>query len=311
MNFDSEVVIVMTEKDFHSQYTVYKDMIEEYLDEISRIKECPQQRVKEAERYSLLAGGKRIRPVFSLCFAQMFGVRIEEILPFAAAVEMIHTYSLIHDDLPAMDNDDLRRGKPTNHKVYGEAVAILAGDALLTGAFDLIHKAMLNVSEEKVKYFLKAAEILSAAAGDNGMIAGQVVDMEAEGREISAEQLRFMHLNKTGALIKASCLMPVVISGISSEDDIYGQIEKFAEYIGLIFQMKDDILDVESSEDVLGKPIGSDCRQSKSTFVTVYGVEECRRLAEEYTQRAIEIVGKYNNSQFIIEFSEYLLKRIN
>lgn len=288
------------------QLETYQREIEQALAQVSRVEPCLQQQVYDAMAYSLLAGGKRIRPVLVLAFADLLDVPHEEAMPFAIALEMIHTYSLIHDDLPAMDNDDLRRGKPTNHKVYGEAIAILAGDGLLNRAFEVVGAYL---EQNPFVEGISAMNILSKASGCRGMIAGQVVDMEGETRTLSEEELLYMHENKTGALIEAACLMPFALAGLSGTDE-FENIRQFAREVGLAFQMKDDLLDVESSTEVLGKPVGSDADQGKTTFVTMFGVDRCKKEMTAYTEQAKNRLALYGEKAvFLQELVAYLLQR--
>lgn len=288
------------------QLETYQLEIEQALEQMSNVEPCLQKQVYDAMAYSLLAGGKRIRPVLVLAFADLLDVPHEDAMPFAIALEMIHTYSLIHDDLPAMDNDDLRRGKPTNHKVYGEAIAILAGDGLLNRAFEVVGAYL---EQKPFVEGISAMNILSKASGCRGMIAGQVVDMEGETRALSAEELLYMHENKTGALIEAACLMPFALAGLTGTDE-FENIKQFAREVGLAFQMKDDILDVESSTEVLGKPVGSDADQGKTTFVTMFGVDRCKAEMTAYTERAKNRLACYGEkARFLRELVEYLLLR--
>ena len=241
--------------------------------------------VIDSMRYSLTAGGKRIRPMLVIEFAKLCGGSQEAAMPFACGIEMIHTYSLIHDDLPCMDNDDLRRGKPTNHKVFGEAAAVLGGDALLTLAFGTVlsEKSIALNGYEKCAH---AARLLADNAGAEGMIGGQIIDMESENREVTPERLRIMDSKKTGALIKAACLLGCICAGASPEQ--FDAAELYAENIGLAFQIVDDILDVTSDEATLGKPIGSDKENNKSTYVSLLGLERCRELCSELTDKALD-----------------------
>lgn len=304
----------MENKIFQEKYEQYRSRLEQYLEDLAQIPSCPQRCVYEAMRYSLMAGGKRIRPILLLAVAEYLQVELEESLPYAAALEMIHTYSLIHDDLPSMDNDDLRRGKPTNHIVYGEAMAILAGDALLTGAFSLTTDAILQGPASQMPNAVSAQKILADAAGAEGMIAGQVVDMESENRMISGEELYFMHRCKTGALIQAACLIPAALAGKmqqeEAKEDICQVLHRLGQSIGLGFQLKDDILDVESSETILGKPIGSDRQQGKSTFVTVYGLDKSKEMLGEYREEAIQCIFQLEgDTGFLKGMVEYLFGR--
>ena len=288
------------------QLETYQLEIEQALAQVSSVDPCLQQQVYDAMAYSLLAGGKRIRPVLVLAFADLLDVSHEDAMPFAVALEMIHTYSLIHDDLPAMDNDDLRRGKPTNHKVYGEAIAILAGDGLLNRAFEMVGSYL---EQKPFVEGISAMNLLSKASGCRGMIAGQVVDMEGESRALSGEELLYMHENKTGALIEAACLMPFALAGLTGTEE-FENIRQFARKVGLAFQMKDDILDVESSTEVLGKPVGSDADQGKTTFVTMYGVERCKEEMTAYTERAKKRLTIYGEKAMFLQWLiEYLLLR--
>ncbi len=261
----------------------------------------------KAMEYSLMAGGKRIRPMLAIAFAKLCGGTAEAVMPFACAVEMIHTYSLIHDDLPCMDNDDLRRGKPTNHKVYGEAAALLAGDALLTLAFDVIagEEAIKLNSAEKC---IKAASVLAKCAGADGMIGGQIIDLESENKKTAAERIEIMDRKKTGALINAACQMGCISAGA---DRIQCQAaEEYAYRIGLAFQIVDDILDVTSDTQTLGKPVGSDNENQKSTYVSLLGIEECRKKAAELTQSAIEALQVFDGDTGELEnFAVYLRDR--
>ena len=265
------------------------------------------QTVINAMRYSLTAGGKRIRPLLTLSFASLCGGREAAAMPFACAVEMIHTYSLIHDDLPCMDNDDMRRGKPTNHKVFGEAAAVLAGDGLLTLAFETVlseRAVTLNGYEKCVK----AGHLLSACAGAQGMIGGQIIDMESEGRTVSAEHLAAMDRKKTGALIKAACLLGCISAG--ADEPQTQAAARYAECIGLAFQMVDDMLDELSDEATLGKPIGSDKKNQKSTYVTLLGLEECRQRSISLTEEAIESLSVFpQGTETLISLARQLCDR--
>lgn len=265
-----------------------------------------QNNIYKAMNYSLEAGGKRLRPVLLLEFCRVCGGNIDEAMPFACALEMIHTYSLIHDDLPAMDNDDLRRGQPTNHKVFGEAVAILAGDALLTKAFHIMASANM---ENKANH-IKAIEYMSNAAGTEGMIGGQIVDIENENKPASIETLRYMHSLKTGALIKAACVIGGIVAGAS--DKTLKILSDYAENLGIAFQIRDDILDVTGNEEELGKPIGSDAKCNKSTYVSILGIDEAKELCSEYTEKALVCLSELKaDTGFLEDFTKSLLTRNN
>ena len=240
--------------------------------------------IYDSVSYSLNIGGKRIRPILMLLTYSMYKENWRDILEFSSAIEMIHTYSLIHDDLPCMDNDDLRRGKPTNHKVYGENIAVLAGDTLLNEAMNLMMKFSLKNGEKS----LVAAEKIASAAGPDGMIGGQVVDIINEGKKISEDELKYMHMKKTGALIKVSIVSGAIL-GEAPEDDIK-KLEKFGENLGLAFQIKDDILDVIGSTEKLGKNVLSDEESNKTNFITMHGLEYCIKECERLTKDSIEIL---------------------
>lgn len=260
----------------------------------------------EAMRYSVFAGGKRLRPVLCISACELVGGNKEDALAVACAIEFIHTYSLIHDDLPAMDNDDLRRGKPTNHKVYGEAIAILAGDALLNYGFEVLIQQALNSS--KSQNILKAADEIARAAGCRGMIAGQVVDLLSENREIGVDDLKFMHDHKTGALIRASILAGAIMGG--ADDDTLKKLSSYAEYLGFAFQVKDDILDILGDEMKLGKDIGSDMVNGKSTFVSVLGLQRSVDLVNELTEKAINILDGFGEKgEFLKNLTQYMAER--
>ncbi|MBQ3639376.1 MAG: polyprenyl synthetase family protein [Clostridia bacterium] len=263
------------------------------------------KKLLDAERYSLFAGGKRIRPVLTLEFCRMFGGRDEAALPFACAVEMIHTYSLIHDDLPCMDNDDLRRGKPTNHKVYGEAVALLAGDALLTGAFE----ATATNTAVTAEIAAIATAYLASSAGRYGMIGGQMMDMEGEHRKLSPEELLKLHSLKTGALIGAACVLGALAAGISLQDGAMEKVVTYAEKIGLAFQIVDDILDRTGDEKTLGKRTGVDGEHGKNTFLSFYDVEEAQFYADRLTADAIDAIRAFPNSETLEAIAKWLAAR--
>ena len=275
-----------------SSNTVNEDikLIEEALESFLPSGDCLEKNVVDAMRYSLMAGGKRVRPRLVLEFARLIGEKDEEVLPLACAVEMIHTYSLIHDDLPCMDDDDTRRGKPSNHRVFGEAVALLAGDALLTLAFKTVFSGL---SSKNACRRAKCAELLAEFAGATGMIGGQIIDLESEGKAPERERLEIMDKKKTGCLIKAACLLGCVGAGIFDEEKL-NAAESYGESIGLAFQIVDDILDVTSTTQQLGKPVGSDLQQDKATYVSLLGVDECKRLADELTDKALSSLDVFD-----------------
>ncbi|MDR2162345.1 MAG: polyprenyl synthetase family protein [Clostridiales Family XIII bacterium] len=264
----------------------------------------------ESMRYSLNAGGKRVRPVLLLAACELAGGDTMEAIPYACAVEYIHTYSLIHDDLPAMDDDDMRRGMPTNHKVYGEAAAILAGDGLLSSAFEVMYTDMLMYFDRPamLKRRARAAYEICKASGPRGMIAGQVADIEAENKGVSPELLEYIQVNKTAALIRASVLAGGYIGGADAE--LIDSLSVYGENLGLAFQIADDILDVTGDEYELGKAIGGDERQRKATYPSIHGMEESRAKLSALTRKAIEGISSYDrNSDFFTEIARGLAGR--
>lgn len=276
---------------FKEQNAEYLAYIEKYLDEECFLYESqPQKILFEAMRYSLLAGGKRLRPIFVFDFSRMCGGDWKKAAPFAAAVEMIHTYSLIHDDLPCMDNDDFRRGRPSNHKVYGEATAVLAGDALLTAAFMFLAKAPYSAETR-----IRAVEILSECAGELGMVGGQVLDMSSEERQCTEQEVLDIQSRKTGALIRAACMLGV-LAGNGSEEQL-AAAAAFADHLGLAFQIRDDMLDVIGNAEEMGKSVGTDA--VKNTFVQLYGLETCDTLVRKHTQEAISNLSRFQNVQYM------------
>ncbi len=260
----------------------------------------------EAMQYSLLNAGKRIRPILTLEFCRAAGSEPESAMPFACGVEMIHTYSLIHDDLPCMDNDDLRRGKASCHIKFGEDTALLAGDALQALAFE----TMLKGSKLPAATTVKAALLLARACGAAGMVGGQVIDLQNEGKTVQLEDLREMDAGKTGAIIKAACMMGVVAGG--GGDDLLGIAEAYAENIGIAFQITDDILDITGDEATMGKPVASDIYNVKSTYVSLMGLEGAQKEAARYTELAVGAVAPLGErAEFLTEFARSLASRIN
>ena len=264
----------------------YKKEIEEYFEEyFNNNKGTYNQKIYEAAGYSIKVGGKRIRPALLLMTYGLYKKDYKKVMQMAAAIEMIHTYSLIHDDLPAMDNDDLRRGKPTNHKVFGDAIAILAGDALLNEAMI----EMMNFSIKEGMTALRASREIAVAAGAEGMIAGQVVDILSEEKEtISKDELNYMHIKKTGELIRASIAAGAIL-GEAPESDIE-KLNLFGKKLGLAFQIKDDILDIEGSAEKLGKNVKQDEKLNKFNFVTMYGIDKCKKMCETLTKESIDLL---------------------
>lgn len=288
---------------FPEQIKAYTAQVEGYLDTCFTGK-YDYQVLTDAMRYSLLAGGKRLRPVLCLAFCKAVGGDPDRILPGACAIEMVHTYSLIHDDLPCMDNDDYRRGKLTCHKVYGYDMAMLAGDGLLTAAFHQI--AAMDVDAEKR---IRCVEALSAGAGEHGMVAGQVLDLLGEHQHLGEEALRGIHRRKTGALIAAACEMGVILGGGTERQREAARA--FALSLGMAFQIRDDMLDEIGTQEELGKPIGSDAGNEKSTFVTLFGLDTCQRLVEQETDQALCSLaeGNFDDVEFLTELSKMLTGR--
>lgn len=285
-----------------SRHAEYKAYIESYLkDFYTQLHDLPQSRLFEAMEYSLLAGGKRLRPVLAMEFCRLCGGQWQQAAPFAAAVEMIHTYSLIHDDLPSMDNDDFRRGRPTNHKVYGEAMAILAGDALLTDAFMVASTAQL--ADPKDMAF--AIGMLAECAGSMGMVGGQVLDIGSEERELTEQEVIDIQTRKTGALINAACVLGAIAGG-GSEEQIDAAAQ-FAAGLGMAFQIRDDMLDVIGTQEEMGKGVGTD--EKKNTFVRLYGLEKCEALVQQYTQYAIDALSVFENAETLVALANGLTDR--
>lgn len=280
----------------------YRIFIEDHLKEFyGQFHKEPQQLLFDAVRYSLLSGGKRLRPIFTLEFCRMCGSEWQKAACFASAVEMIQTYSLIHDDLPCMDDDDLRRGRPTNHKVYGEGMAVLAGDALLTDAFLMASMAKLDQPENMAL----AIGTLAQNAGSLGMVGGQVLDICSEERLLTEEEVLAIQSRKTGALINAACLLGVIAAGGTLEQ--LDAAARFASSLGLAFQIRDDMLDVIGNEQELGKAVGTDA--VKNTFVRLYGLEKCEELVNKYTNNALDALKVFPDHQFLRDLALELTRR--
>jgi len=261
-------------------------------------------RLREAIEYTILNGGKRLRPVLCLATAKSIGCIIEKVIPTACAIEFIHTYSLIHDDLPAIDNDDLRRGKPSCHKKFGEDIAILTGDALFAESFNIILKYQNSPPDIKLEVL---SEIISAA-GASGMVAGQVVDVSSTGKKITKNDLEYMHLNKTSKLIVAAIRTSAIICNANS--DILNSLSIYGNNIGLVFQIVDDILDITSSSGITGKTQGKDIDHSKNTYPSLWGVDKSRKIAKEKTEKAIDsIKGLDINTDILIDIAQFILFR--
>ena len=283
----------------------YKSLIDEKLGEYFMPAGLPYDGLLESMRYSLTAGGKRIRPILVLEFCRISGGDVQKALPVACAIEMLHTYSLIHDDLPCMDNDDLRRGKPTNHVVYGECTAVLAGDALQAEAFGTILRSELSADARA-----NCAEILADAVGSDGMCAGQFLDMAGENKVLSEEELNEINSRKTGALLIAACKMGVAAAG--GRDEQLEAAALFGAAIGAAFQIRDDILDVISTNEALGKPVGSDAQENKNTYMALYGEERCMEMIRRLTESAKSALsGAFSDTAFLSGLADSMVTRIN
>lgn len=281
-----------------------KEEVESWLKDYFKNKGSYNKKIYEAMSYSLNIGGKRIRPILAILTYDMFEDNYEEILPVCGALEMIHTYSLIHDDLPCMDNDDLRRGKPTNHKVFGEGLAVLAGDGLLNEALNILFK--LSLKEDRK--WAKAALLIGEASGVEGMIGGQTVDILSENEDIPKDKLHYIHSKKTGALIKASILAGAIL-GKSTEEQ-YNILNEFGEKLGLAFQIKDDILDIIGDSKKIGKTAKKDIESNKSTFVKLYGLEGSKQMCLKLTEECLELLNKIDkNTESLEKLTLILLKR--
>lgn len=286
------------------EWACRRALVEEGLLRELREDEAFDARLAESMKYSLMAGGKRLRPILLMAAADAAGGHGDDYLASACALEMIHTYSLIHDDLPAMDNDDYRRGRLTNHKVYGAGLATLAGDALLTLAFEVLLRQK-GVSPETL---VRVVREISTAAGPEGMVGGQALDLESEGKHIDRDTLRRMHMAKTGALFRAAVRSGAILAG--ADDAKLAALTEYAEAFGLAFQITDDILDVTGDEAAIGKPVGSDERNQKSTYVTLTSLDEAKRLAREAVDRAHQALAPLGEkAAFLDELAEYLITR--
>lgn len=288
------------------QLEYYAELTERALDKYLPDTECLQKSVIKAARYSLGAGGKRIRPALVMEFCRVCGGEAEDALPIACAIEMMHTFSLIHDDLPCMDNDDMRRGKPSCHKAFGEGTALLAGDALAMLPYQIIAEAALKkrISENAA---LRIISLLGERAGVFGMIGGQVIDTENEGRELPTNILLEMYRMKTGALLDFCCRAGCIAAGAGAEKQLAAS--EYARKLGLAFQIVDDILDVTADEKLLGKPVGSDAESGKHTYVAAAGLEAAKKEAERLTNEAIKALDAFEDTGFLVELTEFLLKR--
>jgi geranylgeranyl diphosphate synthase, type II len=293
----------MGEFDLNIYLSRRKQLVEAAMEKIFPVSPGLQQRVIEAAHYSLFAGGKRLRPILCLASAEVVGGDIEPVLPAACALEMIHTYSLIHDDLPAMDNDDFRRGVPTNHKVFGEAIAILAGDALLTEAFEYF--ALSDVSPDKITEVIRVAV---KAAGYRGMIGGQVIDLECENRKVDLATVEYMHIHKTGALLSASLEIGAILGG--GDQVQTSALKNYGHHVGLAFQITDDLLDVEGDPALMGKTPGSDAARNKMTYPALLGIAQSRDAARAHVESSLDALAGFDvRAEPLRAIARYLLVR--
>lgn len=296
---------MMSESDFNKRLKEYGETVNKALPKYLPKEDLPQKNVFDAMRYSVTAGGKRIRPVLVLEFCRICGGNLEAALPFACAIEFVHTYSLIHDDLPCMDDDDMRRGRPSCHVKFGEATALLAGDALLSLAFETaLCNNNIDIDPQNA---VRAAGELARASGAMGMVGGQVVDLESEGKKISLETLKFMHRKKTGAMIVAAATMGCIIAGADKAHIMAAQ--EYAKRIGLAFQIVDDLLDAQGDASALGKPTGSDAVNEKTTYITHLGAEKSLDAVCKLTDEAVECLETFREHDFLAQLAQKLSQR--
>ena len=292
--------------DFKVQLKKYQEQVNSELEKYSGKKDVPEKILNNSMEYSLMAGGKRLRPILVIATYEIFGKNINKCIPYAVAIEMVHNFSLIHDDLPGIDNDDFRHGKPTNHKKFNEATAILAGDGLLNQAYIVISEDLIKSESEELKNKLKVFNEFSTAV--DRMIAGEYIDTEYEGKQITDEYLEYIHKNKTGALLKLCVRMGAILANANEKD--LEKLTKYAEKIGLAFQIKDDILSEEGNEEILGKPVGNDKELEKCTYVSKYGLQGAKKILEEITKDAIEELKEYGDrAEFLRELALYIKDR--
>ena len=289
--------------DFKIELKKYQSIVEKELEKYLRKNECPEKNLNHSMEYSLMAGGKRLRPILVIATYSLFDKNIEKCMPYAVAIEMVHNFSLIHDDLPGIDDDDFRHGKPTNHKKFNEATAILAGDGLLNNAYIVISEDLRKeVTPSKLKVFEEFSKSVDR------MIAGEYVDTEFEGKEISEKFLEYIHINKTGALLKLCVRMGAILANANKEE--LEKLSDYADKIGLAFQIKDDILSEEGNEEETGKPVGNDKEKGKCTYISKYGLEESKKILEKITNEAVEIVETYGKKgEFLKELALYIKNR--
>ena len=296
--------------EFKQNLKTYQDIVNNELEKYLRKEECPEKTLNNSMEYSLMAGGKRLRPILVLATYQLFKEDIEEAMPFAVAIEMVHNFSLIHDDLPEVDNDDFRHGKPTNHKQFNHPTALLAGDGLLNQAYIVLSDEILYSAENQYKenFCEKVRAFNEFSKAVDRMIAGEYLDTELEGKQISKEMLEYIHINKTGALLKLCVRMGAILAGASEKD--LKKLTKYAENIGLAFQIKDDILSEEGDPKITGKPVGNDKEMGKCTYVSYYGLDGAKKQLDKITQEAIEQLKDYGEkAEFLSQLATYIKNR--
>ena len=296
--------------EFKQNLKMYQDIVNNELEKYLRKEECPEKTLNNSMEYSLMAGGKRLRPILVLATYQLFKEDIEEAMPFAVAIEMVHNFSLIHDDLPEVDNDNFRHGKPTNHKQFNHPTALLAGDGLLNQAYIVLSDEILYSAENQYKenFCEKVRAFNEFSKAVDRMIAGEYLDTELEGKQISKEMLEYIHINKTGALLKLCVRMGAILAGASEKD--LKKLTKYAENIGLAFQIKDDILSEEGDPKITGKPVGNDKEMGKCTYVSYYGLDGAKKELDKITQEAIEQLKDYGEkAEFLSQLATYIKNR--
>ena len=292
--------------EFKEQLKEYQEIINKEIKKYLRREDVPEKILNNSMEYSLMAGGKRIRPILVMATYKIFNENIEKCMPYAVAIEMVHNFSLIHDDLPGIDNDDFRHGKPTNHKQFNEATAILAGDGLLNQAYIVISEDLKKSNNEELKSKIQVFNEFSNAV--DRMIAGEYVDTEYEGKQISDYYLEYIHKNKTGALLRLCVRMGTILAGASDKD--FEKLTSYSEKIGLAFQIKDDILSEEGDEEVLGKPVGNDKELEKCTYVSKYSLDGAKDILEKITKEAIEEISIYGEkAEFLKQLALYIKNR--
>lgn len=293
---------------FKEELKKYQIQINQELEKYVRKQQCPEERLNQSMEYSLMAGGKRLRPILTLVTYQIFKQDLSKCMPYAIALEMVHNFSLIHDDLPAIDNDNLRHGKPTNHKQFDEATAILAGDGLLNNAYLVISQDLVKDQNKLEELSQKVKIVREFSQAIDKMIAGEYIDTQWEGQEIKEEQLQYIHENKTGALLKLAVRMGAILG--DSEERQLQKLTSYAEKIGLAFQIKDDILSEEGDESVLGKPVGNDKELKKCTYVSQYGLQKAKEILNQITKEAIEELKEFGEkAEFLKELAIYIQNR--